>query len=138
MVIQRIQTLLLLLALGAMVTFTLTPFASLTIGGITATATPCDQPILLTISVTASLLLLADIFMYKNLKRQITIAAIAALLECGAAITAGIMAFVTLEHATPVLAGGIIAAVAALVLTLAARRYMIKDKELLRSYDRLR
>ena len=59
-------------------------------------------------------------------------------LICASLVTSGFIIFGKLENATPVLLGGVVLLIAALVFALLAYRGMRKDHETLRSMDRLR
>ncbi|MBP2691513.1 MAG: DUF4293 family protein [Muribaculaceae bacterium] len=140
MVIQRWQSVLLLLAVIAMAVFCLTPFAYYgpTDEGITAMIMAKDAPVLLTVSVLIAVLLLLTIFMYKNLRRQMTMTVLSMVLIAAAIVTGIFIVYNVYPDASFVIFGGIMLLVVTLVLALGAYRLMKSDWRKLRSYDRLR
>ena len=142
--IQRIQSILLLMAAGAMAGLFALPFAS------TATAQPegifsdsvfdlTDNTILLVLSVIAMAIALIAIFMYKNRKRQTLLN----LLGMGFALAVPITAYVLAgKYDDPStgssLQAGIFLPVVSLALFAAANYFIRKDDNLVRSMDRLR
>lgn len=139
MVIQRWQTLLLLLAVILMCIFCATPYAH--VSALETEAAPVyvyDAPVFLTINAVIAALLFIAIFMYKNLRRQMTVTLISMVLICASAVTAGFIIYRAMPDATLVWTGGVILLFASLVCALAAYRLMRRDRNLLRSYDRLR
>ena len=124
MQIQRIQTLLLLIAVALMCVFCLTPYAQTT--GADGTVTDVfvkDTPVLLVVNACIAVLLFLNIFMYKDLKRQMSLTIVSALLLAGSAVACGF---------------GVLLLVVTLILALCAYRCMRRDKRKLASYDRLR
>ncbi len=118
MQIQRIQTLFLFFAVCCMGAFCFLDRS--------------DNAGVLTVSITAAVVTLIDIFMYHNLKSQMRVAQVSMLLTLAAGVAsvvatieAGVCAFVALP-------------VVAFVLQILALRGMKHDNRLLRSQDRLR
>lgn len=139
MVIQRWQTLLLLLAAIILVVFCLTPIATATdTAGVMAEISVRETPVFLTINALIAVLLLISVFTYKNLNRQIKITLMSIGLLCVSIITGMLTLFIGMPQAQPVYFGGISLLFVSLILSIAAYRCMIKDRNLLRSYDRLR
>ena len=140
MVIQRWQSVLLLLAVIAMAVFCLTPFAYYepTDEGTTSMIMAKDAPVLLTVSVLIAVLLLLTIFMYKNLRRQMTMTVLSMVLIAAAIVTGIFIVYNVYPDASFVIFGGIMLLVVTLVLALGAYRLMKSDWRKLRSYDRLR
>lgn len=140
MVIQRWQSLFLLVAVVFMCVFCLTPYAVFTapeaIGNTDIYVS--DAPVLLTLNIVAAILLCADIFMFKNLKRQMTVAMLCLVLVCASIVTTCLVLYTAYPDASLIWTGGILWLVGALVFTIAAYRFMGKDRRLLASYDRLR
>lgn len=139
MVIQRWQSVLLLLAVIMVAIFCATPFA--TYPGITGDAACVhvfDVPVLMIVSSLAGILLLLSIFMYKNLKHQMTVTLISAVLVVAAIATCISVTYNAFSGARLVFAGGVMSLVLALLLSIGAHRLMGKDLRKLRSYDRLR
>lgn len=140
MVIQRWQSLFLLVAVVFTCLFCLTPYAVYTapetIGNTDIFVS--DAPVLLTLNIVAAVLLCADIFMFKNLKRQMTVAMVCIVLLCASIVTTCLLLYTAYPDASLIFAGGTLWLVIALFFTILARRFMAKDRRLLSSYDRLR
>lgn len=140
MVIQRIQTLLLLIAAILVGVFCLSPVAveAADVEAAVVKHFISEAPVLLTVNILIAVLLVIDIFMYKNLRQQKKVTLLCMLL-IAASITATI--FVLYNQwpgAVFYWFGGILLLGAALVFTLVAYRGINKDHKLLRSMDRLR
>lgn len=141
MQIQRIQTLMLLIAAILVGIFCFTPFASMVDDSAAQSATLVaakDVPALLVLNLVIAALLIINIFMYKKLRQQKRMTIMSVVLICASIVTSGFIIFGKLENATPVLFGGVVLLIAALVFALLAYRGMSKDHETLRSMDRLR
>lgn len=139
MVIQRWQSVLLLLAVILMGIFCCTPFATYAPTPEQATAVYAkDAPVLLTVALLTATLLFISIFMYKNLKRQMTVT----LLSIVMIVTVMTTGFFVIYNAYPganfIVFGGIVLLVITLILAIGAYRMMGKDLRKLHSYDRLR
>jgi membrane-associated HD superfamily phosphohydrolase len=137
MVIQRLQSLLLLIATILVGITCFLPLA--TVGDCCNTANICltSAPALLVLNIATAVLLLITIFLFKNLRQQMMVAKIDAVL-----IVVSIISSVLTQHfmaptACPNWCSIALSAVA-FVCTVLAHRYMGKDKKLLSSYDRLR
>lgn len=140
MQIQRIQTLFLLLAVALMCVFCLTPYAqTVSIDG-TAPGKVFmkDTPVLLTVNICIAVLLFLNIFMYKNLRRQMTLTLVSMLLLAGSAVACGFVVTVGMPGASLLWTGGVLLLLAALICALFAYRGMKSDKRKLASLDRLR
>lgn len=125
MVIQRIQSLLLLIA-AALMAIDLACFHV------------CDNLTLLVLGCVAGALMLIDIFLFKDLKKQMLVANVAAFITV-AFIAIG--AFIYENPQEPSATGWVwpaIIAVISVLLTLWAKARMKADYNLLRSADRLR
>ncbi|MBJ2188986.1 MAG: DUF4293 domain-containing protein [Muribaculaceae bacterium] len=139
MQIQRIQTLMLLIAAIFIGVFCFTPFATVAAEGAEPTAMFVkDAPVLLILNIVVAALLLITIFMYHNLRQQMKMTILAIVLICASMVTSGFVIGVGMENATPVLLGGVVLLVLALLFALLAYRGMKRDHKLLRSMDRLR
>ncbi len=141
MVIQRIQTLFLLLAVGFMILFCLTPFASAEAANAADSFTPVfvkDAPVYMILNIVIAVLLFLGIFMFKNLKQQMKVTVASMLLICASIVSFGFLLFVGMPDAHVIWTGGVLLLVCALVCALFAYRGMKKDHKLLTSYDRLR
>lgn len=141
MVIQRWQSLLLLIAVVLMCIFCATPYARITAAEAAVEPTDVfvyDAPVFLIVNIVIAAVLFIAIFMYKNLARQMTITLISIVLLCASMVTCGFILYSTMPDAELIWTGGVLLLVVALVCALAAYRCMGKDRKLLRSYDRLR
>lgn len=140
MQIQRIQTVFLLIAAIFTGIFCFTPFA---INEVAESAEAShifvkDAPAYLILNIVIAALLLIVIFMYKNLRQQMRMTILSMVLICASIVTSGFIIYGGFENATPVIFGGILLLVVALVFALLAYRYMRRDHKLLRSMDRIR
>ena len=119
--------------------FCFTPFATVAAEGAEPTAMFVkDAPVLLILNIVVAALLLITIFMYHNLRQQMKMTILAIVLICASMVTSGFVIGVGMEKATPVLLGGVVLLVLALLFALLAYRGMKRDHKLLRSMDRLR
>lgn len=135
MVIQRIQTLFLLLAVALMATFTFVPFLST--GGLSLAST--DFPVYLTLNLLTVILLAIDIFLFKNLARQIMVAKVSVMLIVGSIVCGFITAYCgSFPNGTVFNWYSILLLVLTLLSTLLAIRNMQKDRHILKSYDSFR
>ena len=141
MVIQRIQTLFLLLAVAFMAMFCLTPFATIVCAESAESWTPVfvkDAPVFMVLNLVIAVLLFLGIFMFKNLRQQMKVTLVSIVLICASIVTFGFVLFVGMPGAHIIWTGGVLLLVAALICALFAYRGMKKDHKLLTSYDRLR
>lgn len=140
MQIQRIQTLMLLIAAVFVALFCFTPFASHipTENAEVVKIFAKDAPVLLVLNLLIAVLLIIVIFMYKNLRQQMRMTILSMVLICASIVTSGFIIFAGFDNATPVLFGGLLLLIVALVFALLAYRGMSRDSNLLRSMDRLR
>ena len=145
--IQRIQTLFLLLAVLATALVFVFPFATTERAVATSeifadTAyTPTDNTVLLIFFATVGLLALVDIFLFNNRTRQLLVGRITALLYLIAIILMAVF-FMTDSSGleTPGLDDGLgaYAAFAGFIGVALANHFIKKDDKLVRSADRLR
>lgn len=143
MVIQRIQSLLLLIAAILMVVFCFViPVASFSHAIYPESFCPLyikDITVLLTMDLIIAVLLVVDIFLYKNLKQQMSTTMLTIMLQIvSIAVTAFVLVSRLPAGAEAMWLGFGIVSPVSLVLTLAAWYRMRADQRLLRSYDRLR
>lgn len=137
MVIQRIQSLMLLVAIILIAVFCLTPYATVAAGEVTSLFVK-DAPVLLVLNITVAVLLVITIFMYKNLKMQMRMTILSMILICVSIVTSLFYINKAYDNATPILLGGVGLLVISLIFGLLAYRGMRHDHNLLRSADRLR
>lgn len=139
MVIQRWQSVLLFLAVVMMAIFSLTPMATYSAEADQVVSVYAkDAPVLLTVTLLVAVLMFISIFMYKNLKRQITVTLLSILLIAVTLVTGMFVIYRAYPGADFVIFGGLSLLVVALILALGAYRCMKSDLRKLRSYDRLR
>lgn len=143
MVIQRWQSVLLLLAVVFMCLFCVTPYAILEeVNGVTSSFEPATSPVFLILNVAVAILLLIDIFLFKNLKLQMRIAKMNIILIVASMISMGVMCYTIVSPITSSysfeVTYSVLYVVAALVCAIFALRFMRRDHKLLTSYDRLR
>lgn len=131
MVIQRLQSLLLL---GA--TILMVIFSFLTISAFSSEAVTNNLPLII-LSILAALLPFISIFLYKQTSFQRTLCKIEMLFTVCAAALAGYTAYSDATIGLPICILTILAVVA-LILTIWADRRIAKDVALLRAADRLR
>lgn len=135
MVIQRWQSVLLLISAIFVALAGILPYA-VTANGVDVCAV--QTPVLLCVDILVALLLLIDIFLYRNLRYQMKVTRLA--LGLIVVLEAAIAAYTCagLEGATISIIGGIVMPVLALISSFVAFRLMHRDYRLLRSADRLR
>ena len=135
MVIQRWQSVLLLISAIFVALAGILPYA-VTANGVDVCAV--QTPVLLCVDILVALLLLIDIFLYRNLRYQMKVTRLA--LGLIVVLEAAIAAYTGagLEGATISIIGGIVMPVLALISAFVALRLMLRDYRLLRSADRLR
>lgn len=135
MVIQRWQSVLLLISAIFVALAGILPYA-VTANGVDVCAV--QTPVLLCVDILVALLLLIDIFLYRNLRYQMKVTHLA--LSLIVVLEAAIAAYTCagLEGATISIIGGIVMPVLALISAFVALRLMLRDYRLLRSADRLR
>lgn len=150
MVIQRIQTLFLLLAIACMAVFLFVPFgywnvAETNVGNIGLMELVGKNYVALIVpAVVSMVLMLIGVFSFKKMpfqKLMVTLSALATLAAAGVVIVIMTRGFVDNSTAVEVTAGwsgGGLLLVAALIAQIAAYRGISRDQKLLRSYDRLR
>ena len=140
MVIQRWQSVLLLIAVVLMCIFCATPYAQVKAIE-SADPTPvfaADAPVFLILNIVIAALLFIAIFLFKNLKLQMRVTHITILLIAASIVTCGFILYASMPDAELIWTGGVLLLVAAMVCALFGLRFMRKDRNLLRSYDRLR
>lgn len=135
MVIQRWQSVLLLISAIFVALAGILPYA-VTANDVDVCAV--QTPVLLCVDILVALLLLIDIFLYRNLRYQMKVTRLA--LGLIVVLEAAIAAYTCagLEGATISIIGGIVMPVLALISSFVALRLMHRDYRLLRSADRLR
>ena len=141
--IQRIQSIFLLLAAGASFGALATPFANAK--GAVQNAIFADQvynvqdnPALLIVFALAGVLAVASIFLFKNRATQSRIAIVALVANLGGLAFAVIFLLQQVSFASVALSVGIFLPLVAGLFIWLAQRNIRKDEKLVRSMDRLR
>lgn len=141
MVIQRWQTVWLIVAAVMMCVFCFVPMAIVPgAPGDPNSATflsPVDMPVFLIVSGLAAVLLLIGVFLYKNTRRQKTVTLVSMLLIV-AVLIAEVIVFFTWDDGRPEWLGSVFLLIGALVFALMAYLGIRKDERLLKAADRLR
>ncbi len=141
--IQRIQSIFLLLSAGASFGTLAAPFANAT----TALASPIfadkvynvqDNVALLVLFAVAGALAVASIFLYKNRTTQVRLSIIALLVNLGGLAFAIIYLLQQVNYASIAYSIGIFLPLLAVIFLWLAQRNIRKDEKLVRSMDRLR
>lgn len=140
MVIQRIQNLLLLIALVLMCIFCSTPYAIMHSieGAEPSKVFVAEAPVFLVLNLVIAAILVIALFAFKNLKRQKTMTLISIVLLVASMLTCAFMLYSAMPNAEVIWTGGVLLLVATLACLIGAYRGIGKDQKLLRSYDRLR
>ena len=130
---------MLALAVIVMAIFCSTPFAT-----VSATAEQVesvylkDAPVLMIVSILIGVVLFLSIFMYKDLKRQMTMTLVSMVLRVAAIVTGIFIVYYAMPDAQLVIFGGVTLLVVTFILALGAYTMMNRDRKLLDSYNRLR
>ena len=139
MVIQRLQTVFLLLAAIVMgVMCFCVPIASSPVEGVAPLYVTDQLPLLILVAVS-TVLLVVDIFLFKNLKLQMKVTKLIMFFVVAIMALGAFVLFYRLPEPFEALwIGATAMMVVAFVLTILAYRRMDADRKLLSSYDRLR
>ena len=149
MVIQRIQSVYLLIAIILMAVFAFFPALSFQVGDRSFVygaleagkvgATHID-PLMLMLVVLITLLALIDIFLYKNLQRQMTVCFVDIIIGLAMLVAIGIQAYLfgTRESVTMNWQWTLLLPVLSVIFLMMAHKSMSSDKKKLRDADRLR
>lgn len=149
MVIQRIQSVYLLIAIILMVVFAFFPALSFELGGREFVYGALEagkvgavhiDPLMLTLIILIAFLAFVDIFLYKNLQRQMTVCFVDIIIGIAMLIAIGVQAFVVSgkEGVTVTWQYYLALPVLAIIFLMLAHRSMSRDKKTLRDSDRLR
>lgn len=143
MVIQRWQTLWLLVALILVTVFCFVPMALITNdvpSPVSATfLNPIDVPVLLVVNSVVAVLLFIAIFMYRNTRRQKLVTLLSILMLVVSMVTEALILFGwNSEESRIEWLGSIFLLLGALAFAALAYRGIAHDERLLRSADRLR
>lgn len=141
MVIQRWQSVLLLLAVVFMCIFCSTPFATVKAAETAVSSSKVfvsDALVLLILNLVIAALLFIAIFLFKNLKLQMKVTMISIVLIASSIVACGFILYRSMPDAEIILTGGVLLLICALICAVFGLRFMRRDHKLLRSYDRLR
>jgi len=149
MVIQRIQSVYLLIAVILMAVFAFFPALTFELGGrefvygaLEAGRVGAEHidPLMLMLVILISLLALIDIFLYKNLQRQMTVCFVDIILGLAMLIAIAIQACVIggRDGVTVNVQWYLCLPVLSIIMLMLAHKSMSRDKKTLRDADRLR
>lgn len=146
---QRIQTVYLIIAIILMVVFAFFPALSFELGGREFVYGALEtgkvgvthfDPLMLMLIVLISLLALIDIFLYKNLQRQMTVCFVDIIIGLAMLVAICIQAYMvgTRDGVTLTWQWYLALPVLSIIFLMLAHKSMSKDKKMLRDSDRLR
>ena len=149
MVIQRIQSVYLLIAVVLMVVFAFVPALTFELADKTVLYGALEtgragnlhiNPLLITLIILISLLAFIDIFLYKNLQRQMTVCFVDIIIGLAMLVAIGIQAFVVgnREGWTVSWQWYVLLPVLSIIFLMMAHKAMSRDKKKLLDADRLR
>ena len=149
MVIQRIQSVYLLIAVILMIVFAFFPALSFDLADKTVLYGAIEtgragnmhiNPLLITLIILISFLAIIDIFLYKNLQRQMTVCFVDIIIGIAMLIAICIQAFVVgnREGWTVSWQWYLILPILSIIFLMLAHKAMSRDKKTLRDADRLR
>ena len=149
MVIQRIQSVYLLIAVILMVVFAFLPALTFELADKTVLYGALEtgragnlhiNPLLITLIILISLLAFIDIFLYKNLQRQMTVCFVDIIIGLAMLVAIGIQAFVVgnREGWTVSWQWYVLLPVLSIIFLMMAHKAMSRDKKKLLDADRLR
>ena len=133
MVIQRIQTVWLLIALIFMVFIGIRPIAHTAEGPVMLT----DMPVLLIVDILIGILLFFSIFMFRNLKLQKKVTVLSMVMMAVLGVVSAFFLYNNCPDASLEWGGGIVLLIFALIFGLLAYRGMSKDERKLKASDSL-
>lgn len=134
MVIQRWQSIFLLLASIMMGLFCYLPLASQ--GNVDFH--PYNQPVYLTLNILVAILSFIAIFMFKNLRRQKMVVKVNAFLMVVSAIVGAIILHISMPDMKVLWTAGPLLLICSFMMTVAALRRINHDDKLLKAADRIR
>ena len=149
MVIQRIQSVYLLIAVILMIVFAFFPALSFDLADKTVLYGAIEtgragnmhiNPLLITLIILISFLAIIDIFLFKNLQRQMTVCFVDIIIGISMLIAICIQAFVVgnREGCTVSWQWYLILPILSIIFLMLAHKAMSRDKKTLRDADRLR
>jgi len=149
MVIQRIQSVYLLIAVILMAVFAFFPALTFELGGrefvygalaAGKVGVTHIDPLMLTLVLLICFLALIDIFLYKNLQRQMTVCFVDIIIGLAMLVAIGVEAFIVSgkEGLTLTWQWYLILPILSIIFLMMAHKAMSRDKKMLRDSDRLR
>ena len=149
MVIQRIQTLYLIIAIILMAVFAFFPALTFELGGRQFVYGALEagkvgvthiDPLMLMLVILICLLAFIDIFLYKNLQRQMTVCFVDIIIGLAMLVAIGIEAYIVTGKEGLVLTWQwyLVLPILSIIFLMLAHRAMSRDKKMLRDSDRLR
>ena len=149
MVIQRIQSVYLLIAVILMAVFAFFPALTFELGGREFVYGALEagkvgvthiDPLMLMLIVLICFLAIIDIFLFKNLQRQMTVCFVDIIIGLAMLVAIGIQAYLvgTRDGVTMTWQWYLLLPVLSIIFLMLAHKSMSRDKKLLRDSDRLR
>ena len=149
MVIQRIQTVYLLIAIILMAVFAFFPALTFELGGREFVYGALEtgkvgvthiDPLMLMLIVLVCILAILDIFLFKNLQRQMTVCFVDIIIGLAMLVAIGIQAYLvgSREGVTLAWQWSLCLPLLSIIFLMLAHKSMSKDKKMLRDSDRLR
>lgn len=121
-----------------MAIFCFSSVATVKVGETVTQFHPVDAPVFLVINLLIAALLFLAIFMYKNLRRQMTVTLVSMVLIAASMVTGGFILYSGQPDAVIELVGADILLFGAMIMAMFAYSRMKKDARTLSSYDRIR
>lgn len=149
MVIQRIQSVYLLIAVILMAVFAFFPALSFELGGRNFVYGALEagkvgvthvDPLMLMLIILIVFLAIVDIFLFKNLQRQMTVCFVDIIIGLSMLVAIAVQAFVigNMDGVSVTWQWYLILPVLSIIFLMLAHKAMSKDKKMLRDADRLR
>lgn len=156
MIIQRWQSLFLLICCALMACFTFMSLGQIQTADFSLNMTSCGLSVegeatgngptgvylstwyFFAISLTSAIIPLINIFLFKNLKLQMKVCLVEVLFLIAVIATGGLIGYTAVEGACPGWSTLVASPFLALILDIMAWRYIKRDRDLLLSVDRIR
>lgn len=138
MQIQRIQTVYLIITIILIGMFCTSSLGSLTVEESITQIMVKDYPVLLIVGIATAVLLLINIFLFKNLQLQKRVTLISMLLMATLCVSALFIIYGAVPGAQMLWVGGVLILIGAILFALLAYNGMKKDEKKLRDSDRIR
>ena len=136
--IQRIQSIYLLVGAVAMAIFCILPFGAVGADEQLSHVACADYPVYLILNILIAVVLFLAIFLFKNRKMQLTLTRVSLLLIAVSAVCGGLLLFGgDSEGARLEWAGGVTLLIIALFMTLMAGKGIRHDINIIKNADRL-